>query len=1280
MHDDLGPEEIRDVLEKLFTGERAVHAPEGDVPYKIVGDVEEVIKGRLVRFVLSHPGLQRDREVSLFLQIDGVVGELWEHEVRNLLRLRMLGHPALPVIEDGRFDQTHKVAFIMTRQVGRPLPEEGWSDVREWATTFPVVAFEQFSLLVDALSQLHGTRIVHRNLTLAAIRMTQVPGKATQATLSLARFELSALLNNLLHVVNGPQDREKYEEAMRALFHTPPAGISPAQHLAYIAPETYPSVFGDVRSRRLDHGSTDVFGLGVLGWELFLDSLTDRLPEECAAVDRAGPDELPDALVRLHSAMRRELNIDTRLPRPLRTALLEMLDPSPSGRSSSFEAAAALERHRSAITLALEPAAETEGQKPRPRLVAFMPEQSVGTIHETRGWTDHRTDTPEGCQELKEFLADELKQAQLVHCPGGAEGYARDGDRRSLAEAEWVLIGAQAVWFCAYLYEESVMRRRVATHKDTLVIKYLADKRYAGDLLSASPRRRIGDFDLVPFYLGKSLADERRDRPSWLELTDSVTTERVLQDAGIQKMLRSFSFMLEYRAIELKGRSYPYKLVDDNSGRIILTQDKDRDRRWLHGDPLLTAYAATGRRHRPPLGDFADQILAEDEFAQLVVVEDRNSGNGSGNFAGPYYGGHSVKVRIKERLDSDSFVVEAPAGHRDLPEIGWLRPYDDRGTEIQLQREARGYDSLAHKPGLARTLSAPRSIALRGGRAPEPVTGPAKKQKKLRGRADAIIADMLKLHPFYALQGPPGTGKSTLVARALRKYLGGEYGARVLVSAQSNDALDQLAGKIIEELAPKIEDRSILVLRELSKGRDRHDLPPALRRLTAEPLAEDLVRHIEQRVEEGWEGARAGEEDLMRRWSRLARANMVELTERIKSGADIVLATCSIAGTLTDEIRDPSDMFDWVIIEEAAKAWPTEIIIPLALGVRWTLIGDYLQLGPHRAQDVASFLDGLASNQHERVRLHYEQRESYLEFVQLFRRFFDGHLPGLAAEGKHPVDVLDMQFRMHRDISLPFATAFYPAVEADASEPVDTSVDPESRTFLKTDEEILQIHRRTKPEYLEDAPLVWLDTSRSDDCGDVGYWWNPGEIDLIEDLVRKMGLADRKDPSELTVLTPYRRQVKELSRGFLEGRVHTVHSFQGGEAKTVVLSLVRSSDRGPDFRQNVGHTAQPDVVNVMLSRARSLLVVVGNMAHFERHGGADWQTVIQVFREVGRIVDASTGEIAGGGSTVSGIPAQASGAPDASPTIPAQASATPDADADGAADSTVDSATTGLAP
>ncbi|MFD7319703.1 AAA domain-containing protein [Streptomyces sp. NPDC059875] len=1195
MDDELAPEYVEDLLDDLFTGKQARHGR-----YRLVGGYQELIRERLLHFVLRSLDHPTDvREVALFLNVEQAGGDLWDHEVRNLLRLKMLGHPALPEIVEGRFDRSCRVAFIMTRQEGQPLAQDWRSVVNEWATAFPVVAFEQFSLLVDALGQLHGTRIVHRNLTLAAVRVNPAPHNPGRTTLALARFELSALLNNLLQSVHGPSSKAQYDEAVKALFLTPPPGVAKAHHLAYLAPENHPSVFCDIRLRHLDHGSTDVFGLGVLGWELFVGSLTDKLPGECAAVEAAEGEELPAALARLHRAMRRELNLSLKLPRPLRQALLDMLDPSPTGRSSSFEASAALQRNWSGICLALDPAPTGA----RPRLLAFMPDQSVVTIHTSRGWTDHSPDTPQGCQELQAFLEEELREAELVHWHGGAVGFV-DGDHRSLSEAQWVLIGQQAVWFCAFLYEYDAMGRRTVTRTDTLVIKYLVDRRFASEILSVRPKRRIGKVDLVPFRLGQPLEDERADRPSWEELTEAVrNTEQSAQGSDVQEMLRAVSFMLDYQGAVLRARQYPYTLSETGDGRLVLTHDRGRERKWMHGDELLTAYCADPR-HRPALGDFAKGLLAEDDRASVSVVYDRHS---------PYFGSGSVSFRLKERLDAESIVVEQAPG-KELPVKGWLRPDTDLGTEVQLRREARGLASLRQKAGLARVLHTPTSIELRGRRdatleIPAPVG-----EKPLRGKAARIIADMLRLHPFYALQGPPGTGKSTVVSHALRDFLRTEHGARVLVSAQSNDALDELAGKCVELLRPVIDTQSVLMLRELSRKMDPSDLRPELRRFTAEAIAEDLVTRIRERVANGHHGARnASEEKVMLRWADVAQENMVELTERIRASADVVLATCSIAGTLTDDVRDPSDVFDWVIIEEAAKAWPTEIIMPLVLGVRWTLVGDHLQLGPHRAQDVKTFLDSLSSHPDERIRLHYAARESYLRFVQMFGRFFEGRDSTQRAETTSPMDTLDTQFRMHPAIAQPFARAFYP--------------DGDGGTFLAPDPEIDEFHSATKPEYVKGAPLIWLDTSQHTSCEDLGYWWNPGEIELVEGLVRELGLDAQNDPRKLTVLTPYRRQLRELERGFLKGRVHTVHSFQGGQAKTVIVSLVRSSERGTDSRQNVGHTAQADVINVMLSRAQQLLVVVGNLPHFERHGGSAWQSVIKTFREVGRIVDASTGEI-----------------------------------------------------
>jgi superfamily I DNA and/or RNA helicase len=377
------------------------------------------------------------------------------------------------------------------------------------------------------------------------------------------------------------------------------------------------------------------------------------------------------------------------------------------------------------------------------------------------------------------------------------------------------------------------------------------------------------------------------------------------------------------------------------------------------------------------------------------------------------------------------------------------------------------------------------------------------------------------------------------------------------------------------------------------------------------------------------------ERRLMERWAEVAETNLIELTERLKAGADIVLATCSIAGTLTDEVRDPTDVFDWVIIEEAAKAWPTEIVMPLVLGVRWTLVGDHRQLGPHRAREVEIFLDSLKGHRDERIKLHYASRDSYLDHVQMFGGFFKDRLTNDRASAASPVDALDTQFRMHPSIAQPFARAFYPAVVAQTHEQhSDAGVTGTTRaarlaeTFLKSDEEIDQYHSVSKPVYLSNAPLVWLDTTDLGGCEDEGYWWNPGEIDLVEGLVREMGFDSRTPAEDLVILTPYRKQIQKMrARGFPADRVHTVHSFQGREAKVVIASLVRSKERGPHVRHNLGHTAQPEVVNVMLSRAQQLLLVVGSLEQFEVRGGPDWKNVVTAFRDYGRIVDAETGEV-----------------------------------------------------
>ena len=97
--------------------------------------------------------------------------------------------------------------------------------------------------------------------------------------------------------------------------------------------------------------------------------------------------------------------------------------------------------------------------------------------------------------------------------------------------------------------------------------------------------------------------------------------------------------------------------------------------------------------------------------------------------------------------------------------------------------------------------------------------------------------------------------------------------------------------------------------------------------------------------------------------------------------------------------------------------------------------------------------------------------------------------------------------------------------------------------------------------------------------------------------------------------------------------MNTVDSFQGREADTVVVSLVRSTqrdDRRPEA--NIGYLVSPNRTNVLLSRARKLLIIVGRLAHFEKQAALNpdrkdilfWRSIVEEVRRQGAVVSAAS--------------------------------------------------------
>jgi hypothetical protein len=104
---------------------------------------------------------------------------------------------------------------------------------------------------------------------------------------------------------------------------------------------------------------------------------------------------------------------------------------------------------------------------------------------------------------------------------------------------------------------------------------------------------------------------------------------------------------------------------------------------------------------------------------------------------------------------------------------------------------------------------------------------------------------------------------------------------------------------------------------------------------------------------------------------------------------------------------------------------------------------------------------------------------------------------------------------------------------------------------------------------------------------------------LIEDLERLQfrglgGDTRQLARSDIRVVAPYNLQVRRLARRLRGVAVGTVDKFQGQESAVVILSMCSSSGdkspRGMEFLFN------PNRLNVALSRAQVLSIVVGNPA------------------------------------------------------------------------------------
>ncbi len=570
--------------------------------------------------------------------------------------------------------------------------------------------------------------------------------------------------------------------------------------------------------------------------------------------------------------------------------------------------------------------------------------------------------------------------------------------------------------------------------------------------------------------------------------------------------------------------------------------------------------------------------------------------------------------------------------HRPL----FLRMARDTGTEQVITRRLRNIKAIDTRIDLAEMLADPWRVR----RTSREVLSEKERQDKAFldldiPKREALVGLWSTLPSFFVV-GPPGVGKTKLATEVVRRRFDKDRSTRMLLSAQGHDALDNLQAKIKETLTDAgltdvLVVRSTTPDRRTSSDEEVHRAGSEyLSRLSQSRLADSAPETTRNRIsalKDAAERLDASKNSV----GREERSGLGAVSSLVLDSANIVISTANSSDV--ERLVEAREQFDWVIVEEAAKAIGPELVGPLMLSGRRLLIGDHHQLPPFEADRLVKIL-----SDHSLVTQAVEGAE---ELIGPLLR--DGELEEVQRVARDAAAFRDLSALALRLLE-PFRTVVEDDERRSIENPSHRSIAATLTEQRRMDPAIAAVvskafykeHLTTEPKRaraaeteaapfrqlgpLPKSPIVIVEFPHVSSTGRAEAleqsrprWHNPSEADSVVDVLRLLRAQDRTKPPTLAILSPYNAQIYKLRQRIQSLRsgplahldefgsvlsngafVGTVDAFQGNEADVVVLSLVRNN--AMTGGRALGFLRDRRRMNVALSRAKSQLIIVGSLA------------------------------------------------------------------------------------
>ncbi|KAL7547350.1 hypothetical protein ACHAWF_010666 [Thalassiosira exigua] len=501
--------------------------------------------------------------------------------------------------------------------------------------------------------------------------------------------------------------------------------------------------------------------------------------------------------------------------------------------------------------------------------------------------------------------------------------------------------------------------------------------------------------------------------------------------------------------------------------------------------------------------------------------------------------------------------MNARDGRSPLPRIAFPRPLGVEGNAplsplnpcIEETSQLNFYNRTLNQEQQTAVVGVVRSVAR-----PTPyiINGPP-------GKCHRISFSLLSSILTNVCINFQGTGKTVTVVESILQTIhatGANSDAKILVCAPSNTAVDV----VVERLLPHMTSREMLRL--VAFSRDKASVPTQIMEYTNYNEELDC-------------------------FTTPSPATIKQYK--------LVAVTISSGGKLPN--NGIADHFTHVFIDEAGHAIEPEAIGCLASVTTQSpgnppavvLAGDPKQLGPIIRNDICKKF-GLEKSLLERL----SQMEPYArsEEVDALGNHYD----------KRTTTKLVRNYRSHPTIlDLP-NKAFY---DGDLIAAAD----------------ITRSHRFVDWEHLgtRGFPIIFHGIEGEDMReANSPSWFNPDEAQTVKmyvDLLVRDTRRNKCKPEDIGIIAPYHKQVQKIrtllsAHGYSDCKVGSVEEFQGSERPVIIISTVRSTVDYISFdeKHKLGFLSNQKRFNVAITRAQSLLIMVGNP--FTLENDPNWKSMI----------------------------------------------------------------------